>query len=536
MSDERQSVVNRSASVVRRIRSLLSAPELLNKVELQILDISQRLDALSASIEEIYDQFSAATARSDLIIHKLDVSRGEIRDELSSQLAFSFYGQAERISQVQSAVAASLEELRGAQSSAHLGSLDAFQSEVRQSIADLKAHFGTAVDGLAKINPDLQNRAVELSSGLMSRISAIETFQSESRNISTELNTSLNSRMNSLETFQSEMKNALGELNTSLNSRINSLVGLQAELGNVIQHMNTSTASRFNEINNQQFELKNQLTHANTGIETRLDLFENNKLPAIADQIHEMIAVQFELFGNVEKRKADRKADPRERYKPAKSDQWDSSLERAKRQFPVAYPHWKQRLDVMLAAFHELKVGNAAWDGDVYSRIFRNFVERYARGRVLDVGCGIFGRPYYLSDYAPDLVSGLDPLKPEEAPDFEFVRGISEYLPWPDNAFSTVISATSLDHCLSLDQSLAEVDRVLRPNGYFLLWIGSIPGAPKYEPDDPKVPSADKFHLFHFDAAWIEPMLSKMFRVIDRIEFKKVGYNHVMYCFERITN
>ena len=186
----------------------------------------------------------------------------------------------------------------------------------------------------------------------------------------------------------------------------------------------------------------------------------------------------------------------------------------------------------MLDAFRQTKAGNAAWEGDVYSRIFRSFVERYASGRVLDVGCGVFRRPYYLVSYPGELVSGIDPLEPVEKPDFEFVRGIAEYLAWPENAFSTVTSATSLDHCLSLDRSLAEIRRVLRPGGCFLLWLGSNPGAPKYEPDVPGFVPSDKFHLFHFDVSWFEPMLLKSFTVIDRVELHKTGYSHVMYCLQ----
>jgi ubiquinone/menaquinone biosynthesis C-methylase UbiE len=133
-------------------------------------------------------------------------------------------------------------------------------------------------------------------------------------------------------------------------------------------------------------------------------------------------------------------------------------------------------------------------------------------------------------------VSGLDPLEPETKPDFEFVRGISEYLPWPDSSFSTIISATSLDHCISLDRSLAEIRRVLRPQGILLLWIGSIPGSPQYEPNNPEFTPADQFRVFHFDAAWFEPMLEAGFTIVDRVELQRIGYSHVMYCLERVVD
>jgi SAM-dependent methyltransferase len=160
-------------------------------------------------------------------------------------------------------------------------------------------------------------------------------------------------------------------------------------------------------------------------------------------------------------------------------------------------------------------------------------VEIYAEGRIVDVGCGVFGRPYYLRSYPASLISGLDPLLPVEAPDFEFVRGISEYLPWPDGAFSTAISATSLDHCLSLDRSLHEITRTLRPGGKCLLWVGSNPGAIQYRPDSADFIPADQFHLFHFDVHWLEPMLENVFEIVDCIQLEKKGYAHVMYCLRK---
>jgi SAM-dependent methyltransferase len=180
-------------------------------------------------------------------------------------------------------------------------------------------------------------------------------------------------------------------------------------------------------------------------------------------------------------------------------------------------------------AFKETKVGNAAHVGDPASRIFRSFVELNAHGRLLDVGCGIFGLPYYLASYPENLISGIDPLQPTAAAGFELVRGISEYLPWPDNSFSTVLSATSLDHCLSLERSLAEIRRVLRPGGRFLLWIDSVPGAPQYRPDSEGFVPADRFHLFHFDAAWFEPTLSGAFDLADRAELRRKEYSRVIY-------
>jgi ubiquinone/menaquinone biosynthesis C-methylase UbiE len=147
----------------------------------------------------------------------------------------------------------------------------------------------------------------------------------------------------------------------------------------------------------------------------------------------------------------------------------------------------------------------------------------------LDVGCGPFGLPFYLEGFPPEQFAGLEPL-PANTADVQIVRGISEYLPWPDHSFATVISATSLDHCLSLDRSLAEVIRVLKPGGRFLLWIGSNPGSPPFRPLDPAFTPADQYHLFHFDTSWFEPLLSQSFVIEDRARFDRGSYSHVFYC------
>ena len=142
----------------------------------------------------------------------------------------------------------------------------------------------------------------------------------------------------------------------------------------------------------------------------------------------------------------------------------------------------------------------------------------------------LFDRDFYLQAYPGELISGIDPLQPKQGVDFELVRGISEYLPWPDGSFSTVISATSLDHCLSLRRSLEEMIRVLCPNGTLLLWIGSKPGAPEYNPDDSDFIPADQFHLFHFDEQWFDPLLERTLEITHRFKFIKAGYSHIFYC------
>lgn len=275
-------------------------------------------------------------------------------------------------------------------------------------------------------------------------------------------------------------------------------------------------------------ETSNRLIHVDTSLHSRLNTLENDLLPQLSKQIHQIAAMQMMEAAE----RADRsewRPHCGESYRPATPEPFEAILARAERDFPKVYGAWHERLLTMRAAFDVTKVGNAAHASDLYSRMFRSFVEMHACGRVLDVGCGPFGRPYYLTDYPAEMISGLDPLRHLDRPDFEAVQGISEYLPWPDGSFSTVISATSLDHCLSLDRSLAEMRRVLRPGGSILLWVGSKPGAPPFRPEEAGYVPADKFHLFHFDVAWFEPMLAEAFDVCYHAEMERVGYSHVFY-------
>jgi SAM-dependent methyltransferase len=310
-------------------------------------------------------------------------------------------------------------------------------------------------------------------------------------------------------------------------AEVKRLANEQFETKNQLIHLGTSTEARLENLTTVATETKNAAIHLNTSLHTRLNTIERS----LYDQMHDLTAALLRVRADIEAGTGqDRAPDPVATQLAVPRDVLCASLRRAQQEFPHIYSMWAERLEATRIACLETKAGNVAHAGDAASEAFRSFVEIHACGRVLDVGCGIFGRPYYLFGYPASLVSGLDPLEPVEPMDFEFVRGIQEYLPWPEGSFATVISATSLDHCLSLDRSLAEVRRVLRPEGRFLLWIGSQPGSPRFEPETANFTPADRFHLFHFDTAWFEPMLERWFDAVDRIRLRCGEFDHVMYC------
>lgn len=99
--------------------------------------------------------------------------------------------------------------------------------------------------------------------------------------------------------------------------------------------------------------------------------------------------------------------------------------------------------------------------------------EDYCGKRILDIGCGPRGSLEW-ADMAEERV-GLDPLAAEylrlgtARHAMRYVAGVCEAIPAPDGAFDVVASFNSLDHVDDLARSLAEIARVTRPGGWFLL-------------------------------------------------------------------
>jgi len=318
------------------------------------------------------------------------------------------------------------------------------------------------------------------------------------------------------------------QLNTDLGLRFDALSSAQSELQNRLVHVESSLQSRLNELHTAAFEAQNRLIHLDTSLHSRFNEILSAQLPGILEQVHQVCALQLDATHS--SRTIRRAPQGAVRPDALRNESFEDVLARARKDFPTVFAAWKERLDEIGEAFSTTMTGNAAHGADIYSRLFRVFVERYADGAVLDVGCGPFGKPFYLSTYPSELVAGIEPLPVQQDGEIQLVRGISEYLPWPDQSFSTVISATSLDHCLSLDRSIDETIRVLRPDGKLLLWLGSVPGARAFVPNELDFTPADRFHLFHFDIAWFEPMLESRFLVADRVKLDRAGYSHVFYC------
>lgn len=98
--------------------------------------------------------------------------------------------------------------------------------------------------------------------------------------------------------------------------------------------------------------------------------------------------------------------------------------------------------------------------------------------KVLEIGCGRGGGADYVKRYLnPEIMLGVDLSKNvvklcNQKFDVEglyFEEGNAESLPFPDNSFDVVLNIES-SHCYSSTNAfLAQVKRVLREDGYFLM-------------------------------------------------------------------
>jgi len=181
---------------------------------------------------------------------------------------------------------------------------------------------------------------------------------------------------------------------------------------------------------------------------------------------------------------------------------------------PQAYDVWKGCYLAGERAYRQSPVGSLSVGEHPVAQAFGDFITEYLSGHVLDIGCGPQELPSYFEDIgsAKNLtLYGVDPLVGSLSRKPVYYRGFAELLPWQKICFDAVVIATSLDHCLSLDITLAEIKRVLKPGGWLLIWVGFIPNAEPYNPRRSDVKAIDEYHLFHFDRPWFEKLFNEHF-------------------------
>ena len=196
--------------------------------------------------------------------------------------------------------------------------------------------------------------------------------------------------------------------------------------------------------------------------------------------------------------------------KPALKEEYfdlEQSLRSLEGLAPAAYQKWSELLSVNAEEYLSDPTFSCSVEGNHGAVVFKSFISIYLSGTVLDIGCGPMRMPAYLEGYPPQLICGIDPIAPHGEQDFAFMQNISEFLPWQDGSFDTVLIGTSFDHVLLLDKALEEIKRVLKPKGTLLVWTNFKTGSKKYDPYVPSIEPVDRYHLFRFDQPWFEEMM-----------------------------
>jgi|SRR5665213_1965266 len=110
-------------------------------------------------------------------------------------------------------------------------------------------------------------------------------------------------------------------------------------------------------------------------------------------------------------------------------------------------------------------------------KYFDRFIPGWEGLEVLDIGCGAGFTAEFLAKRGA-RVSGIDPIEhalraarshaKTKNLAIEYLQGRAERLPYADATFDIVLCVDVLEHVGSLEKSLQEAGRVLKPGGYLL--------------------------------------------------------------------
>ncbi|MGZ3725630.1 MAG: class I SAM-dependent methyltransferase [Pseudobdellovibrio sp.] len=207
---------------------------------------------------------------------------------------------------------------------------------------------------------------------------------------------------------------------------------------------------------------------------------------------------------------------------------FDDTLKKIAELCPQNFSKWEKLLYVNEETYVHEPIGSCSLDGHREAQLFSLFIAPYLNGYVLDIGCGPQPVPSYLTHYPHNLICGLDPLDPITSHPFKYVKGFSEYLPWQDNSFNSVIIATSFDHVLVPEQCTKEIHRVLKANGKLLIWVSFVDSTKAYDAFDPSLQPIDKFHLFHFNKDYFRKVTEPFFTIDEEFAVNSTSHFYVL--------
>ena len=97
----------------------------------------------------------------------------------------------------------------------------------------------------------------------------------------------------------------------------------------------------------------------------------------------------------------------------------DLSIEKARKKLqelePAVFPIWQQlHKNDDQSYVDDVQASCSLWDNK-YARLFGAFLNLFAQGQLLDIGCGTNGLPSYSGGYPKHSITGMDP-RPSRVP------------------------------------------------------------------------------------------------------------------------
>lgn len=122
--------------------------------------------------------------------------------------------------------------------------------------------------------------------------------------------------------------------------------------------------------------------------------------------------------------------------------------------------------------------------------------------KVLDIGCGtgrvedlIKAAEINAQITAADISDEMLKIAKHRHPDVEFVQADINAMPFKDEEFDVVIAAFVIVHIKNLHKAFKEIDRVLKPNGIFVLTNINQRKAPKLQIENEKIVIKSFYHM-----------------------------------------
>lgn len=174
-------------------------------------------------------------------------------------------------------------------------------------------------------------------------------------------------------------------------------------------------------------------------------------------------------------------------------------------------------------------------EGKISCKDIASYLKNNEFKNLLDVGCGTGYLIEILSKEKEADYHGLDlseemikVAKSKDIPNSTFIRGTADNLPYKDNTFDIVCCSQSFHHYPYQEKAIKEANRVLKPNGLYILSDTGVGGILAWFDNHIIFPLLNSGDYKTTDKEGIAKMMEKEnFTVIEKKQIKRFLYTVV---------